>query len=101
MMTSCLPSRITLPMSPSSHNAAAVAVQAATLEELREKLDSGEPPEKKIIIVAEEQQRITQHTLQQNLLAMATHLPLNIKLNNRGHSVLQKYIILGIINIQK
>ncbi|XP_028269642.1 AT-rich interactive domain-containing protein 3A [Parambassis ranga] len=83
MMSSCLPSRITLPMSPSSYNAAAVAVQAASLEQLRDKLDSGEPPEKKMIIVAEEQQRIMQHTLQQNLLAMATHLPLNIKLNNR------------------
>ncbi|XP_029296415.1 AT-rich interactive domain-containing protein 3A [Cottoperca gobio] len=94
MMGSCLPSRVALPMSPSSHHAAAmaaqaaaaqaaVAVQAASLEQLREKLESGEPPEKRMMMVAEEQQRIMQHALQQNLLAMATQLPLNIKLNNR------------------
>ncbi|XP_074493630.1 AT-rich interactive domain-containing protein 3A isoform X2 [Sebastes fasciatus] len=94
MMASCLPSRMALPMSPSGHHAAAVAaqvaasqaaaaVQAAALEQLREKLESGEPPEKKMMMVAEEQQRIMQHALQQNLLAMATQLPLNIKLNNR------------------
>ncbi|TDH12365.1 hypothetical protein EPR50_G00045740 [Perca flavescens] len=90
MMASCLPSRLALPMSPSGHHAAAVAaqaaaaqaVQAAALEQLREKLESGEPPEKKMM-VAEEQQRMMQHALQQNLLAMATQLPLNIKLNNR------------------
>lgn len=97
MMASCLPSRVALPMSPSSHHAAAVAaqaaaaqaaaaVQAAALEQLREKLESGEPPEKKMMMVAEEQQRIMQHALQQNLLAMATQLPLNIKLNNRGET---------------
>lgn len=92
MMASCLPSRMTLPMSPSGHHAAAVAaqaaaaqaVQAAALEQLREKLESGEPPEKKMMMMAEEQQRIMQHALQQNLLAMATQLPLNIKVNNRG-----------------
>ncbi|XP_068422759.1 AT-rich interactive domain-containing protein 3A [Clinocottus analis] len=84
---SCLPSRVALPMSPSGHHAVAVAqaaaAQAAALEQLREKLESGEPPEKKMMTVAEEQQRMMQHALQQNLLAMATQLPLNIKLNNR------------------
>ncbi|XP_044053648.1 AT-rich interactive domain-containing protein 3A isoform X2 [Siniperca chuatsi] len=89
VMAGCLPSRVALPMSPSGHRAAAAAaqaaaaVQAAALEQLREKLESGEPPEKKMVMVAEEQQRIMQHALQQNLLAMATQLPLNIKLNNR------------------
>ncbi|KAM6944830.1 AT-rich interactive domain-containing protein 3A [Lycodopsis pacificus] len=83
LLGSCLPSRGDLPMSPSGHHAAAVAAQAAALEQLREKLESGEPPEKKMMTVAEEQQRIMQHALQQNLLAMATQLPLNIKLNSR------------------
>ncbi|XP_040010051.1 AT-rich interactive domain-containing protein 3A isoform X2 [Xiphias gladius] len=99
MIASCLSSRMALPMSPSGHHAAAVAaqaaaaqaaaaqaaaaVQAAALEQLREKLESGEPPKKKMMMVAEEQHRIMQHALQQNLLAMATQLPLNIKLNNR------------------
>ncbi|XP_031695872.1 AT-rich interactive domain-containing protein 3A-like [Anarrhichthys ocellatus] len=80
LLGSCLPSRGALSMSPSGHH---VAAQAAALEQLREKLESGEPPEKKMMTVAEEQQRIMQHALQQNLLAMATQLPLNIKLNNR------------------
>ncbi|CAI5685830.1 AT-rich interactive domain-containing protein 3A [Oreochromis aureus] len=80
MIASCLSRQLALPMSPSSHPAAAMAVQTAALEQLREKLDSGEPPQKKTMI---EQQRIMQHALQQNLLAMASQLPLNIKLNNR------------------
>ncbi|XP_071402677.1 AT-rich interactive domain-containing protein 3A, partial [Centroberyx affinis] len=94
MMAGCLPSRVAMPMSLGGRHAAAVAaqaaaaqaaaaVQAAALEQLREKLESGEPPEKKMMMVAEEQQRIMQHALQHNLLAMATQLPMNIKLNNR------------------
>lgn len=91
MMVGCLPGRGGLPMSHSSHHAAvmaaqaqaAAAVQAAALEQLREKLEGGEPPEKKKMMMMEEQQRIVQHALQQNLLAMASQLPLNIKLNNR------------------
>ncbi|TNN29946.1 AT-rich interactive domain-containing protein 3A [Liparis tanakae] len=87
LLGGCLPSRLALPMSPGGHHVAAAqaaAAQAAALEQLREKLESGEPPEKKMMTVAEEQQRMMQHALQQNLLAMATQLPLNIKLNNRG-----------------
>ncbi|XP_063309629.1 AT-rich interactive domain-containing protein 3C isoform X2 [Pelobates fuscus] len=71
---------------PGSHAAAAHAVhamQAAALEQLREKLESGEPPEKKMAMMAEEQQRLMQHALQQNLLAMATQFPMNIKITNR------------------
>ncbi|XP_070821464.1 AT-rich interactive domain-containing protein 3A isoform X2 [Chaetodon trifascialis] len=90
MMASCLPSQLAHPISPSGHRTAqaaaaqaAVAIQAAALGQLREKLESGEPPEKKMMFMAEEQQRIMQHALHQNLLAMATQLPLNIKLNNR------------------
>lgn len=97
-MASCLPSRMALPISPGGHRTAAVAaqaaaaqaavaVQAAALEQLREKLECGEPPEKKMMYVAEEQQIIMQHALHQNLLAMATQLPLNIKLNNRGETL--------------
>ncbi|XP_060927973.1 AT-rich interactive domain-containing protein 3A [Limanda limanda] len=89
IMASCLPSRVALHLSPSGHHPAAVAaqaaaaIQAAALEQLREKLENGEPPVKKMMMVAEEQQRIMQHALQQNLLAVATQLPLNTTLNNR------------------
>lgn len=72
------------------HHAAAAAaqvaqaVQATALKQLREKLEAGEPPEKRVMLMAEDQQRIMQHALQQNIFAMATHLPMNIKLNNIG-----------------
>ncbi len=94
MLSSFLTNRVGIPVSLASHHgaaqaaaaqaAAAAAVQAAALEQLREKLESGEPPEKKVMLMAEEQQRIMQRALQQNLFAMATQLPMNIKLNNRG-----------------
>ncbi|XP_072291224.1 AT-rich interactive domain-containing protein 3B [Eucyclogobius newberryi] len=64
------------------------SAQAATLEHLKEKLErsAGEAqdgPEKKMMRLAEEQQRLMQQALQQNLLAMASHFkPMNLKLNN-------------------
>uniref|UniRef100_A0A673XDF7 AT-rich interactive domain-containing protein 3 n=1 Tax=Salmo trutta TaxID=8032 RepID=A0A673XDF7_SALTR len=96
LMSGCLPGRVgEMPMSLGGHHgaaaaqaiaaqaaagqAAAAAVQAAALEQLREKPESGEPPEKKRM----DQQRLMQHALQRNLLAMATQLPMNIKFNNR------------------
>ncbi|KAG2464293.1 ARI3A protein, partial [Polypterus senegalus] len=63
---------------------AAMAAQVAALEQLRDKLDAGEPPEKKMVLMADEQQRIMQRALQQNLLAMSTQIPMNIRINNQG-----------------
>lgn len=63
---------------------AAVAAQAAALEQLREKLESGEPPEKKMALVTEEQQRLVQRALQQNFLAMTAQLPMSIRINSQG-----------------
>ncbi|XP_014165421.1 AT-rich interactive domain-containing protein 3C, partial [Geospiza fortis] len=56
---------------------------AASVPQLREKLETGEPPEKKVALTAEEQQRLVQHALQHNLLAMASQFPMNIKISNR------------------
>ncbi|XP_048409671.2 AT-rich interactive domain-containing protein 3A-like isoform X2 [Stegostoma tigrinum] len=88
--------RIAIPLSIAGHHMTTVqavaaqaataqiaAAQAAALDQLREKLDSGEPPEKKLSVVAEEQQRLMQQALQQNLLAMASQVPMNIKINSR------------------
>ncbi len=68
--------------------------QAATMEHLRERLERGaggaaaEGPERKMMQLAEEQQRLMQQALQQNLLAIASHFnPMNLKLNN-GHGEL-------------
>lgn len=63
---------------------AAVAAQAAALEQLREKLEAGEPPEKKMALVADEQQRLMQRALQQNFLAMTAQLPMSIRINSQG-----------------
>nr|XP_013999019.1 unnamed protein product [Salmo salar] len=88
LMGGCLSGRVGgMPMSLGGHPQAvaaqaAAAVQAAALEQLRDKLESGEPPEK--MVMAEEQQRLMQHAVQRNLLAMATQLPMNIKINNRA-----------------
>ncbi|XP_061452043.1 AT-rich interactive domain-containing protein 3C [Rhineura floridana] len=87
ILSSAVPSRIAIPVSLAGHRlvaAQAAASQAAALEHLREKLETGEPPEKKVALVAEEQQQLVQRALQQNLLAMASQFPVNIKISNRG-----------------
>ncbi|XP_077202708.1 AT-rich interactive domain-containing protein 3C isoform X2 [Paroedura picta] len=87
LLASAMPSRIALPVSLAGHHLAAaqaVASQAVALEQLREKLETGEPPEKKMALGAEEKQRLVQHALQQNLLAVASQFPVNIKINNCG-----------------
>lgn len=64
--------------------------QAATLEHLKEKLERGAAagsaangPEKKMKQLAEEQQRLMQQALQQNLLALASHFnPMGLKVNS-------------------
>ncbi|XP_043932243.1 AT-rich interactive domain-containing protein 3B [Protopterus annectens] len=78
-----LSNRIHIPASLANQNTAAALARAATLEHLREKLETGEPPEKKMARIAEEQQRFVQQAFQQNLFAMATQIPMNIKINGR------------------
>ncbi|GCB74171.1 hypothetical protein scyTo_0003258 [Scyliorhinus torazame] len=77
---SLTPSRIHIPLAQGGHHSAA---QAITLEQLREKLESGEPAEKRMARFAEGRQRLMQQALQQNLFAMATHVPMSIKINGK------------------
>ncbi|XP_071967438.1 AT-rich interactive domain-containing protein 3A isoform X1 [Engystomops pustulosus] len=79
-----VPSRIPVTLAGHSMVAAQVAAQAAALEQLREKLESGEPPEKKMALGTEEQQRLVQRAIQQNLLAMTTQFPMNIRINSQA-----------------
>uniref|UniRef100_A0A8B9ERL8 AT-rich interactive domain-containing protein 3 n=1 Tax=Anser cygnoides TaxID=8845 RepID=A0A8B9ERL8_ANSCY len=67
-----VPGRIAIPVGLAGHHLA-----------LREKLETGEPPEKKVALTAEEQQRLMQQALQHNLLAVASQFPMNIKVSNR------------------
>ncbi|XP_030075297.1 AT-rich interactive domain-containing protein 3A [Microcaecilia unicolor] len=84
-----VPSRVPVSLASNSMAAvqaaaAAVAAQAAALEQLRETLESGEPPEKKMTLVVDEQQRLIQRAIQQNLLAMTAQVPMNIKISSQG-----------------
>ncbi|XP_040276346.1 AT-rich interactive domain-containing protein 3A [Bufo bufo] len=79
-----VPSRIPVTLAGHSMVAAQVAAQAAALEQLREKLESGEPPEKKLAMGTDEQQRLVQRAIQQNLLAMTTQFPMNIRINSQA-----------------
>lgn len=68
---------------------AAMAAQMAALEQLRDKREAGEPPEKKMALPAEEHHRLLQRALQHNLLAMTAQIPMNIRINNQGTGVIQ------------
>ncbi|XP_040926387.1 AT-rich interactive domain-containing protein 3A isoform X2 [Betta splendens] len=63
---------------------AAMAAQVAALEQLRDKLEAGEPhPAKKRALPAEEHQQLLQRALQHNLLAMTAQMPMNIRISNQ------------------
>ncbi|XP_003974568.1 AT-rich interactive domain-containing protein 3A [Takifugu rubripes] len=87
MKSSYMPNQTTQPVlsSPPSSTVIAVqatpAVQTAAQEQLQEKIISDQQ-EKNLMMVAGEQ-RIVQHALEKNMLAMTTHFPLNVKLGNR------------------
>ncbi|KAG1944581.1 AT-rich interactive domain-containing protein 3B [Pimephales promelas] len=54
-------------------------LRASTLDHLREKLET-EAPERKMIRLAEEQQRLMHQAFQHNLMAMASQMPMNLRL---------------------
>ncbi|XP_043119860.1 AT-rich interactive domain-containing protein 3B-like isoform X2 [Puntigrus tetrazona] len=58
--------------------------RAATLEQLREKLET-EAPERKMARLAEEQQRLLQQAFHHNLLTMASQIPSNLRLAAPAH----------------
>ncbi|KAL4658807.1 AT-rich interactive domain-containing protein 3A-like [Arapaima gigas] len=62
---------------------AAMVAQVAALEQLRDKLETGEPPEKKMALPPEEHQRLLQRALQHNLLSMTGQMPMNIRISNQ------------------
>lgn len=79
---------------------AAMAAQVAALEQLRDKLEAGEPPEKKMALPAEEHQRLLQRALQHNLLAMTAQIPMNIRINNQGSERTALFLIYAKLNNQ-
>ncbi|XP_019333381.1 AT-rich interactive domain-containing protein 3B [Alligator mississippiensis] len=81
-LTVSMPNRIAMPVALANQQAT-VAARTATLEQLRERLESGEPPEKKFSRMTEEEQRLVQQALQRNLFSMARQIPMKIKINGR------------------
>ncbi|XP_032655654.1 AT-rich interactive domain-containing protein 3B [Chelonoidis abingdonii] len=81
-LTVSMPNRIAMPVSLANQQAT-VAARTATLEQLRERLEAGEPPEKKLLRMTEEEQRLVQQALQRNLFSMARQIPMKIKINGR------------------
>lgn len=81
LASSIMAARPPLPLTLGQQQVAGLA-RAATLEQLREKLETsgGEGPERKMARLAEEQQRLMQQAFQHNLLAMASQMPMNLRL---------------------
>lgn len=81
MTTVPVPNRLAVPMTLAGQQA---GTRTATLEQLRERLESGEPPEKKASRLSEEEQRLVQQAFQRNFFSMARQLPMKIRVNGRG-----------------
>ncbi|KPP65453.1 hypothetical protein Z043_116131 [Scleropages formosus] len=75
---SVLPSRLPMAMALGQPQLA----RAAALDQLREKLEASEGPERKVARLAEEQHRLMQQAFQRNLLAMASQVPMGLNLGS-------------------
>ncbi|PNJ43221.1 AT-rich interactive domain-containing protein 3B isoform X2 [Pongo pygmaeus] len=75
-----VPNRLAVPVTLASQQA---GTRTAALEQLRERLESGEPAEKKASRLSEEEQRLVQQAFQRNFFSMARQLPMKIRINGR------------------
>uniref|UniRef100_A0A7N4NNN5 AT-rich interactive domain-containing protein 3 n=1 Tax=Sarcophilus harrisii TaxID=9305 RepID=A0A7N4NNN5_SARHA len=80
-MTVPMPNRLAVPVTLAGGQQA--GPRTATLEQLRERLEAGEPPEKKASRMTEEEQRFVQQAFHRNLLSVARQLPMKVKINGR------------------
>ncbi|XP_014636406.1 PREDICTED: AT-rich interactive domain-containing protein 3B isoform X1 [Ceratotherium simum simum] len=76
-----VPNRLAVPVTLAGQQA---STRTATLEQLRERLEAGEPPEKKTSRLSEEEQRLVQQAFQRNFFSMARQLPMKIRINGRA-----------------
>lgn len=81
MTTVPVPNRLAVPVALAGQQA---GTRTAALEQLRERLESGEPPEKKASRLSEEEQRLVQQAFQRSLFSVARQLPMKIRINGRG-----------------
>ncbi|KAM8974674.1 AT-rich interactive domain-containing protein 3B isoform 2-T2 [Pelodytes ibericus] len=76
--------RMSLPGSLGMQNTP-TGIRTASLEHLKERLETGEPLEKRASRTpGEEQQRLMQQALQHNLLSMARQIPMKLKINGKA-----------------
>ncbi|XP_057581237.1 AT-rich interactive domain-containing protein 3B isoform X2 [Hippopotamus amphibius kiboko] len=75
-----VPNRLAVPVTLAGQQAGS---RTATLEQLQERLESGEPPEKKVCRLSEEEQRLVQQAFQRSLFSVARQLPMKIRINGR------------------
>uniref|UniRef100_A0A2K6GU64 AT-rich interactive domain-containing protein 3 n=1 Tax=Propithecus coquereli TaxID=379532 RepID=A0A2K6GU64_PROCO len=75
-----VPNRLAVPVASAGQQASA---RTAAPEQLRERLESGEPPEKKVSRLSAEQQRLVQQALQRNFFSTARQLPVKVRINGR------------------
>ncbi|XP_027714061.1 AT-rich interactive domain-containing protein 3B [Vombatus ursinus] len=80
-MTVPMPNRLAVPVTLAGGQQ--TGPRTATLEQLRERLEAGEPPEKKASRMTEEEQRFMQQAFHRNLLSVARQLPMKVKINGR------------------
>ncbi|XP_056428633.1 AT-rich interactive domain-containing protein 3B isoform X2 [Hyla sarda] len=71
-------------------------VRTPSVEQLKERLESGEPPEKRASRTSlEEHQRLMQQALQHNLLSMARQIPMKLKINGKAQDRQDSSLNLG------
>ncbi|XP_077120140.1 AT-rich interactive domain-containing protein 3B isoform X2 [Ranitomeya variabilis] len=82
---SILPNRISMASGALSMQQTPTGVRTSSVELLKERPESGEPPEKRASRPSlEEQQRLMQQALQHNLLNMARQIPMKLKINGKA-----------------
>ncbi|KAM4038847.1 AT-rich interactive domain-containing protein 3B isoform 3-T3 [Anomaloglossus baeobatrachus] len=82
---SLLPNRVPLASGALSMQQTPTGLRTSSVELLKERLESGEPPEKRASRpLVEEQQRLMQQALQHNLLNMARQIPMKLKINGKA-----------------
>ncbi|XP_072258303.1 AT-rich interactive domain-containing protein 3B isoform X2 [Pyxicephalus adspersus] len=80
-----LPNRMAMAAGPISAQQTPTGLRTASIEQLRERLETGEPLEKRLARTPiEEQQRLMQQALQHNLLSMARQIPMKLKINGKA-----------------
>ncbi|XP_044135475.1 AT-rich interactive domain-containing protein 3B isoform X2 [Bufo gargarizans] len=82
---SLMPNRLSMAPGSLSVQQTPTGMRISSVEQVKERLESGEPPEKRASrTLIEEQQRLMQQAFQHNLLSMARQIPMKLKINGKA-----------------